>query len=67
MSCCGTLYQLDPEIGRRIARGEQVEIAKEQLTSVNAYGGQSRIRRCSNCGFTTEEDYTYCPKCGSRL
>ena len=25
------------------------------------------IKRCPNCGFSTEEDYDYCPKCGSRL
>ena len=25
------------------------------------------IKRCPNCGFSTEEDYEYCPKCGSRL
>ena len=25
------------------------------------------IKRCPNCGFSTEEDYEYCPKCGSHL
>lgn len=24
-------------------------------------------RRCSHCGFTTEEDFDYCPKCGNKL
>ena len=27
MSCCTTLYELDPEMGKAIARGEQVEFA----------------------------------------
>jgi len=25
-SCCGTTYELSPEVGKRIARGESVEI-----------------------------------------
>ena len=33
-SCCGTVYELDPEIGKAIARGEEVEIQKDHLTRV---------------------------------
>lgn len=35
MSCCGTIYELDPEIGGRIARGENVEIDPEDMQKVN--------------------------------
>lgn len=28
-SCCNTLYELDPEMGKAIARGEQVLIRPE--------------------------------------
>jgi hypothetical protein len=41
-SCCGTVYELDPEIGKMIARGEEVEILPSHLTQVS--GGR---------GFTT--------------
>ena len=51
-SCCGTLYELDPKIGKQIARGE-------------GYGYS--MKRCRNCGFSTTEDFEYCPKCGTRL
>ncbi len=34
-SCCGTIYELDSEIGKSIARGEQVEVRPEHLTRVN--------------------------------
>ena len=34
-SCCNTLYELAPEIGKAIARGEQVEIQPEHLTKVS--------------------------------
>ncbi len=31
MSCCEALYELNPETGKAIARGEQVEIRNEDL------------------------------------
>ena len=36
MSCCGTVYRLDPEVGRRIARGEDLEIQPADLQPVQA-------------------------------
>ena len=65
-TCCNTVYALDPEIGRAIARGENVEIRPEHLTEVQA-GYRSTFKRCSNCGFETQEDFEYCPKCGRRF
>jgi len=68
MSCCNTVYRLDPEIGRRIARGENVEILPEHLTREGAGGRQwNRTKTCMNCGFTTDEDYEFCPRCGRRF
>lgn len=64
-TCCGALYELNPEVGRRIARGEDVSIQKSDLTGVS--GGGFRLRRCSRCGFSTEEDFAYCPHCGGRM
>lgn len=58
-SCCGSLFRLDPEIGQRIARGEDVEIRPEQLTPV--HGRTSK--KCA-CGYVTTEDFEFCPKCG---
>ena len=73
MSCCGTVYDLNPEVGRRMARGENVEISPSDLTLVKAgtrkqWQAPSGNRRvCANCGYETEEDFTYCPKCGGRF
>lgn len=66
-SCCNTIYELAPEVGRRIAAGENVEIQLQDLCRVNngTYGYSCRC--CSRCGFTTTEDFTYCPKCGNRF
>ena len=133
MTCCGTIYRLDPEVGARIARGEDVTIRDCDLTydrdqnfDPNAFGrgrygggygagyqdsyddygyetdfgrgsrsggrdaegssggfdggrGQNgscdgnagaaqespRVRKhCVYCGYETDEDFKYCPKCG---
>ena len=66
-SCCGALYELNPEIGKSIARGEQVEIRPEHLSRVNQGGYGYNFKRCSCCGYETSEDFGYCPKCGTRF
>ena len=70
-TCCHTLYELDPEIGRAIARGEQPEIMPRHLTLVRQQSqGEFGIyghKRCENCGYETDEDFEYCPKCGKRF
>lgn len=66
-SCCGTIYELDSEIGKAIARGEQVEIRSEHLSRVNQGAYNYKRRHCSNCGYETEENFEYCPKCGRRF
>lgn len=33
-ACCHTLYRLDSAIGKRIAKGEQVEIRAEHLLAI---------------------------------
>lgn len=62
--CCASVYLLDPEIGKRIAAGEDIEIRPEHLT---AQGPQRTFRRCPRCGYTTEENFDFCPKCGTRM
>lgn len=68
MSCCNTVYELDPEIGKQIAKGEDVKILPEHLTLVG--GGRQQghpTKICMNCGFTTKEDFDFCPKCGRKF
>jgi hypothetical protein len=64
-TCCNAVYELDPEFGKRIARGEDVRIQPENLTRVLNRG--YTVKRCKNCGFATEEDFDFCPKCGERF
>jgi len=65
-SCCGRIYQLDQEKGRRIERGEAVTINPEDLTAAG-WDYSSAGKTCSYCGFSTKEDFDYCPKCGHRF
>lgn len=81
-SCCHSLYELDPQAGRRLQNGQQTEIRPEDLTLIRKGGGfyggganqtweqaggrTSRLY-CPACGYETEENFAYCPKCGERL
>ena len=64
-SCCGAVYELDPEVGRRIAAGEDVRIRPEDINMVSQ--GRGFFRHCNNCGYETAEDFDFCPKCGNRF
>lgn len=73
-TCCGTLYALDPIIGKRIQKGENIEFSEEDLKLVKpgfqngwSYSNEARNLHCNNCEFETTEDYIYCPKCGEKL
>ncbi|MGN0412521.1 MAG: zinc ribbon domain-containing protein [Lachnospiraceae bacterium] len=66
-SCCNTVYELDPELGKRIAHGENVEILPQHLTRVGGGRYDYSYKHCEQCGFTTNEDFEFCPKCGRRF
>ncbi len=63
-TCCNTLYELDPEIGERIAHGDNIEISSKNLIQITKGNCGNNRKKCSNCGFETDEDFEYCPKCG---
>ncbi len=66
-SCCNTLYELDPEIGKAVAQGEAIEILAEHLHRVNQGICGYTYKRCGHCGYETSEDFAFCPKCGYRF
>jgi hypothetical protein len=66
-SCCDTMYELDPAVGKRIARGEEVKIQPQDLERVQSRGRRYAYKRCGGCGFETTEDFAFCPKCGRRF
>lgn len=63
-NCCGSVAELDNEIGRKIENGEPVTIDTDNLD----YGlRKNNIKVCSVCGYTTDEDFIYCPKCSNKF
>ena len=71
-SCCNSLYQLNHKIGRKIARGAEMEIVPRDLILLQKGTSKKQMtdgsKFCIRCGFTTmEPDYAYCPKCGKEL
>lgn len=59
--CCRRVGELDPAVGERIERGEQVEITREQLVSQQSSG------ECPACGAALSSSFNFCPRCGTRL
>lgn len=66
--CCGAAVELDAETGKKIADGELTRLP-EDIIPADDHGvlNGSREKRCPSCGFVTEEDYSFCPKCGGPL
>lgn len=65
-NCCGADAELDPNVGKAIARGEDVYIKAENLYFYDSYS-YNMPKCCSKCGYTTMEDFQFCPKCGNRM
>ncbi len=63
LSCCGATCELARELGRAVARGQPAALDPATL----AFEGGFAAHRCPNCGFTTAEDFQFCPKCGGPL
>ena len=52
-----TIYELDAEIGKRIAKGENVEILPEHLSLMQNNGAATgNARKCHNCGYDMTAD-----------
>ncbi len=77
----GKIFQLTEDAGKMIRRGEKDRIDAgdilgeagnsgfygEQGASGREWGSASHVRKCPYCGFTTTENYNYCPKCAEKL
>lgn len=61
MGCCGSTANLAPEIGKKIEQG-QLESLDEDKLNFEHY--ENHAKYCSECGYTTMEDFQFCPKCG---
>lgn len=61
---CSTVYEIAKEKGKKIERGEEINITYWDLREINR--GNS-IRTCNSCNHKVEDRFLYCPYCGNRL
>ena len=64
LDCCGSLYELDKEKGKEIAKGKDLVITYDDL---NIIGYGQYTKKCPNCSSELDDTFDYCPKCGHRL
>lgn len=64
MNCCGTLYELNTEKGNKIMKGNSVQILEGDLILLNKKTSRAS---CPECGFNLSDEFTYCPKCGTKI
>jgi hypothetical protein len=64
MNCCGSTCEIDHELGKAIEQGRVSEINEDSLNFAHR---ESNVRHCAYCGFTTMEDFQFCPKCGREM
>ncbi|KAB1439597.1 zinc ribbon domain-containing protein [Candidatus Galacturonibacter soehngenii] len=64
MNCCGSSCEISKELGKAIELGQVSEI---NLTELSFYAKENSVKHCEYCGFTTSEDFQFCPKCGRNI
>jgi DNA-directed RNA polymerase subunit RPC12/RpoP len=63
-ACCGSIYELDPNIGKQYENENHINIKNEHLHPVNQY---LPYKTCPNCSAKFESSYSFCPHCGEKL
>jgi hypothetical protein len=62
--CCGSLYELDPLVGKEFEKNKGIEIREENLRRISDH---SPFRHCPNCKANVPAEFSYCPWCGGKL
>jgi hypothetical protein len=64
-TCCNSCCEISNELGLKIERGEITQLNENDLHFVKQE--RSQTKQCGFCGYTADEDFQYCPKCGKPL
>lgn len=65
-TCCDSLYQLTPEKGKEIAKGQTTIILDEDL-NLQERGTRAATSQCQYCGQTQVIGSNFCSNCGQSL
>ncbi len=63
MVCCGAFTETERDTAEKL---KDHEITQVDLAGLSFHGG-IREKRCRNCGASVQEDFDFCPRCGSAL
>lgn len=66
-TCCGSIYAITTDMGKRIQKGDMVNLSEQDLQLINKGYRKTEKNHCPHCGYLTDQDFEYCPKCGNRL
>ena len=62
-SCCNTIYEVNEDIARAAIRKDISSFREEDLHLIQK-GYCHQYKKCVSCGYETDEDFDFCPKCG---
>ncbi len=63
-ACCGSIYELDPVVGRQYEKDGSVEIENENMRPISYH---LPFKTCAACKAKFDSSYSYCPYCGNKL
>lgn len=63
-SCCGSLFELDPAVGKEFEKNPDTEIRSEHLQPIRS---RMPYKHCPSCNTDVPSDFSYCPYCGGKL
>ena len=65
-SRCGSFYYVKEESQLK-AKNSEVNFTYWDLEPANIHQHGSVQKKCSQCGFDLEDDFEFCPKCGTSV
>ena len=64
MNCCGSTCEVSRETGQAVERGNISMINENELQFQKTY---NPWKTCESCGYSTTENFEFCPKCGRKF
>jgi RNA polymerase subunit RPABC4/transcription elongation factor Spt4 len=65
--CCGSIFGLSKEQGEDLEKGEDSVLSNLNITILEDNRSQCGKLICDNCGKEVDENFDFCPYCGTKL